>query len=127
MHIVGKISLDVYSVVAEDICTDEVIMTDERIAHIEDHHPGDYAQFSPYLPEILEAPDYIIRDERPNTAIVLKEIFDAEKQKYVRVALRLATISDRSDHKNSILTLMKIRKQEYNRLVKNKEVLYKRG
>ena len=58
---------------------------------------------------------------------MLKEIYDSEKQKYIRVALRLATVSDDPGYKNSVLTLMKIRKQEYNRLVKNKEVLYKRG
>lgn len=127
VHFVTKLDIEKYSCVTEGITTDEVIITDERMAHIEDHHPGDYEQFSPYLPEIIVDPDYIIRDDRQNTAIVLKEVFDLKNQKYVRVALRLATISDNPEYKNSILTLMKIRKQEYNRLVKNKEVLYKRG
>ncbi len=127
LHFVTKLDIEKYSCVTEGITTDEVIITDERIAHIEDHHPGDYEQYSPYLPEIIADPDYIIRDDHKGTAIVLKEIYDSEKQKYIRVALRLATVSDDPGYKNSVLTLMKIRKQEYNRLVKNKEVLYKRG
>lgn len=127
MHFVTRLDIEKYSCVTKDITTDEVIITDERIAHIEEHHPGDYERFSDYLPEIIMDPDYIIRDDHPNTAIVLKEIFDAERQRYIRIALRLATVSDDLAYKNSILTLMKIRRQEYDRLAKNKEVLYKRG
>ncbi|RKI78934.1 hypothetical protein D7V90_16685 [bacterium 1xD42-87] len=34
MHTIGKINRDIYKCVTEDIVTDEVIITDERIAHI---------------------------------------------------------------------------------------------
>lgn len=34
MHTIGKIDRNIYKCVTEDIVTDEVIITDERIAHI---------------------------------------------------------------------------------------------
>ena len=37
---VGKIDREVYSCVAGDIVTDEVIITDERVQHIKERHPG---------------------------------------------------------------------------------------
>lgn len=42
MHKVGKINIDIFKCVTEDIITNEVIITDERIEHIKDHHPNDY-------------------------------------------------------------------------------------
>ena len=36
----GKIDREVYSCVAGDIVTDEVIITDERVQHIKERHPG---------------------------------------------------------------------------------------
>ena len=39
---IGKIDIEIYKCVAEDIVTDEVIITDERIQHIKSRHPDDY-------------------------------------------------------------------------------------
>lgn len=126
MHSVGKIDRDIYKCITKDIVTDEVIITDERIEHIEQRHSGDYVRFGKYIPEIMSEPDYIIRDERPNTAVVLKMILDNDTGEYFRLALRLVTSSDDSTYKNSVITFMHIRKREYERVVRNKEVLYKK-
>ena len=104
--------------------TDEVVITDERIEHIKEHHPNDYERFSDYLPLIISEPDYILEDVRPNTAVILKEIVEQEER--FRLALRLVTPLDNPDYKNSIITFMKIRQKEWNRLIKNKTVLYKK-
>lgn len=127
MHTVGKIDRDIYKCITGDIVTDEVIITDERIQHIEYNHPGDYKHFGTYIPSIISEPDYLIRDERPNTAIVLKKVFNHDTGEYFRLALRLATSSDDSSYKNSIITFMHIRKREYERIVRNKEILYKKA
>ena len=34
MHLIGKIDKNIYKCITEDIVTDEVIITDERIRHI---------------------------------------------------------------------------------------------
>lgn len=124
MREVGRIDIEKYRCVAEEIITDEVVITDERIAHIREHHPNDYERFSGYLSLIISEPDYIIEDVRPNTAVVLKEI--VENKERFRLALRLVTPGDHPKYKNSIITFMKIREKEWNRLIRNKTVLYKK-
>jgi len=121
---IGKIDIERYKCVTSNITTDEVIITDERIAHIKNRHPGDYERFCSYLPQIVSDPDFIMRDKRPNTAMILKEI-DEEGERF-RLALRLVTPEDHNDYKNSILTFLKIHEKEWNRLVKNKEILYRK-
>ena len=125
LHFIGKIDKHMYQGVTSDIVTDEVIITDERIEHIKNHHPNDYERYQSYLSLMVESPDYIIADERPNTALVLKEIFDENTNECFRLALRLATSSDCENYKNSILTFWKTREKEYSRLIKNKNILYK--
>ena len=126
VHTVGKIDRDIYKCITDDIVTDEVIITDERIAHIESRHPGDYQRYQKYVADMVLDPDYIIKDDRSFTAMVLKEFEDTDRSKHFRLALRLLTSADDQDFKNSVITFMKIRKKEYMRLVKNKQVLYKK-
>lgn len=120
---VCDLDIEKYRCVSPDIRTSEVIITDERIKHIQERHPEDFERYSGYLKEIVEKPDYIIEDTRPDTAMVLKEI--EEQGEHFRVALRLVTPADHPNYKNSIITFMKIRKKEWDRLLRNKKVLYK--
>lgn len=126
MHSVGKLDIEKYKCVTSDIQTDEVIITDERIQHIKDRHPKDFENFVEYISEVIAEPDYIIEDERPFTAMVLKEFYEPEKKEFVRLSLRLITSVDSNKYKNSIITFMKIREKEYKRLLKNKKILYKK-
>ena len=125
VNFVCKLDKELYKVITEDIRTDEVIITDERIQHIQERHPDDYERFSAYLAEIVQNPDYIIRDPRPQTGMLLKEITVGETSEHFRVALRLAASQDPAHYKNSIITFLKIRQKEWERLIHNKEILYK--
>ena len=125
VNFVCKLDKELYKVITEDIRTDEVIITDERIQHIQERHPDDYERFSAYLAEIVQNPDYIIRDPRPQTGMLLKEITVGETGEHFRVALRLAASQDPAHYKNSIITFLKIRQKEWERLINNKEILYK--
>ena len=73
-----KISRQLYSVVDEEILTEDVVITEQQILHIEEGHPGDYDRLLQYLPQVLQEPDYILRGNRPHTALVLKEILTPE-------------------------------------------------
>ena len=125
VNFVCKLDKELYKVITEDIRTDEVIITDERIQHIQERHPDDYERFSAYLAEIVQNPDYIIRDPRPQTGMLLKEITVGETGEHFRIALRLAASQDPVHYKNSIITFLKIRQKEWERLIHNKEILYK--
>lgn len=124
VHRVGTINREIYKCITEDIITDEVIITDNQIQHIKYRHPNDYERFSEYFGEIVSNPDYIVETPKPNTALILKEII-IEKEQF-KTVLRLVTSSDNREYKNSIITFMKIDEKEWNRLLRNKRVLYKK-
>jgi len=121
---VGKLDKDIYRCVTDDITTDEVIITNVQIQHVMERHPGDYERFFGFFREIISNPDYIIEANKPNTAVVLKEIQAADES--FKLVLRLAVSTDSPNYKNSIITFMKIDKKDLERLVRNKKVLYKR-
>ena len=124
VHSIGKIDREIYKCITEDIRSDEVIITDNQIQHIKDRHPKAYERFSGWFGEIVRNPDYIVETPKPNTALILKEII-TEKEKF-KTVLRLATSVDNKEYKNSIITFMKIDEKEWNRLLRNKRVLYKK-
>lgn len=124
VHYIGKINTDIYKCVTENIQTDEVIITDERILHIKDRHPNDFERYCGYMREIVEEPDYIIEANKPHTALILKKFSDGAET--FKTVLRLVTPADNPAIKNSIITFMKIDEKEWNRLIRNKKVLYKR-
>lgn len=123
MYLVGKIDIKIYNCITKDITTDEVIITDERIQHIKEHHPNNYEQYYSYMHSIIENPEYIIEANKPNTALILKSFSNGNET--FKTVLRLITSSDNSKFKNSIITFMKINEKEWNRLLKNKKILYK--
>ena len=124
MQIVGKIDIDKYRCVTDDIATNEVIITDERIQHIKERHPNDYERFCSYITEIIDNPDYIIKAAKPNTAVLLKEIVgQGEKFKLV---LKLKINDDPDDYKNSVLTFWRIGDATWHKTLKNKIILYSR-
>ena len=125
MHFVRKINKAIYRCISEDIQTEDVIITEERIQHIRDRHPDDYDKFCRFLKEIVARPDFIVETNKPNTALILKE-FIGEKGETFKTVLRLVTSTDDPSFKNSIITFMKINRKEWTRLLKNKRIIYKR-
>lgn len=124
MVIVGKIDLDIYKCVCGDITTDEVVLTEERIAHIKERHPSDYEKYTAYLSEIVREPDYILEANKPNTAFVLKHI-EREGEQF-ELILRLQTAADIQGHQNSIITFLRVDQKRYRRYLRTKKILYKR-
>ena len=122
MVTIGKIDKNIYKCISNDIVTDEVIITDERIQHIKDRHPNDYERFYNLLTDIVEHPQYIIETSKPNTALILKEFSDGIEQ--FKTVLRLTTSTDNPNFKNSIITFMKINDKEWSRMLRNKKILY---
>lgn len=124
VHTIGKIDKNIYKCVSEDIVTDEVIITDERIAHIIQRRGQDfYKKYSQYFGEILDNPDYIFPD-RENTALVCKKIINDGK--YINVALRLVTSVDNSKYKNSIITAVGESEKRFAQRLRNNKPLYKK-
>lgn len=124
MRTVGHIDIEKYRCITDDITTDEVIITEERIQHIKERHPGDYERYIGYISEILADPDYVIEASKPNTGVILKEI-EAAGEKF-KVILRVKVGNDPAGYRNSILSFWHIGDTTWNKNVKNKKILYKR-
>ena len=122
MQYIGKIDKRKYTKISNDITVEDVILTDKQVEHIKQRHPNDYEQSFKYLKEIVENPDYIIRDTKPNTGFLLKMFL--EKDKRFQLILRLHTSEDIEGHKNSIITFLKINRKKYNQYLRNKEIVW---
>lgn len=125
MRIVGRIDAARFKDVADNIHTDEVVMTDERIEHIKERHPHDYERFFSYIPQIISDPDYIIEANKDHTAVILKEII--ENGERFKLILRLKVISDPPEYRNSIISFWHIGETTWNKTIKNKKILYKKA
>ena len=101
------------------------VITEEQILHIEEGHPGDYGRLSAYISQVLQEPDYILRGNRPHTALVLKEISTPDLT--AEIILRLKVSSDPEEYKNSIITMWSISQKRFRRLLRQSEILYKKG
>ena len=122
VHIIGKIDIEKYKCVTEDIKTDEVIITDKQIEHIKERHPNDYERYFNYAKEIIEKPDYILEANKPNTAFILMHIVDNGKN--YQLILRLKTSSDPKGYKNSVITFLKVDDKKWAKYLRNKKILY---
>lgn len=127
VKVIGKIDRSMFRAIALEITTDEVILTSERADHVRQRHPEDFDRYQQYLQTVITAPDYILRDKKPASAILLKELQLMDDNPAICLALRLATPDDGPARKNSILTFWKVKKKEFRRLIRSREVLYKRG
>jgi len=125
MHtVIGRIDLDIFKVVAADIATDVVVITDECLQHIKNRHPNDAERYFDCLRDIVEEPDYILEANKPNSAVLLKRFSEMEKN--FQLVLRLKTAADLDGRMNSIITFMKIYDSKYRQFLRTKKILYKR-
>ena len=105
------------------IITKKVVLTKERIQHIQKRHPGDYEKYSKYLPDILKNPDYILEDkEMKDTVLMLKTL--QEDNKNIQVVIKLITEIEDTNRSNSIITFWHIRERNYRKLIDNGKIIY---
>ena len=114
----------IYRCITDDIKTDDVIITDERIQHIKERHPDDYERFCSYIPHIISAPDYIIEANKDNTAVILKEIFDLENGNKFKLILRISVKNDPKDYKNSVISFWQIGETTWKKTIKKNTPLH---
>ncbi len=124
VHYIGKIDRTIYNCITKDIITDDVIITEERISHIKDHHPNDFEIYSENIKTAISDPDYILQANKPNSAFILKSI--GVKNKNIQLILRLVTSEDDNSYKNSIITFLVISDKKWKKYVRNKKILYRK-
>ena len=120
---IGRIDLDIYKCIAEDIVTDEVVITNNQIEHIKERHEDVLETILENMKEIIENPDYIIEDRRENTGLIVKKI---ESSDNIQMVLRICTSKDPKGYKNSIISSWKISEKRLQNYLRNKRILYKK-
>ena len=90
-----------------DIKTDKLIITKERIEHINKRHANDYDLYGKYMLEIISNPDYILEDiENINTVLYLKNIQELNLQ----MVIKIETQTD-INRANTVITFWHMRKR----------------
>lgn len=119
----GKINTAVFEKEFGKIQTDEIIVTNERLSHIKNRHPEDYALFERYGKESVSTPDLIIKDEKnKGTVFMVKKLPDININAVVRVVLE----SDDRRLKNSVMTFYRIGDKKLKKLIEKNSLLYKK-
>ena len=100
-----------------------VELTDERMAHIQEHHPDDYAQCIDHVESVIEAPDLILEDHKnPMTAMFIRSF----EELGVNVIIKLALSSNKED-RSFIVTIHPVGERSIKKLENKNKVVYKSG
>ncbi len=118
-----KLDKSLYGRISDELDSDEVVITEERIRHIRANHPEDYDRFISYIPRVISDPDYIIEANKAHTVVILKEIVDNGER--LKLVLRLRISTDPADYKNSVISFWRIGKSTWDKTLRNKVILYK--
>lgn len=119
----GKIDRDLLGGAFGNIPTDELIITNERLTHIQERHPQDVALFQQYGAETAQNPDLIIQDcSRSGTVFMVKKLPDTN----LNVVVRLSLGNDEKHPKHSVMTFYRIREKNLKKLEAKNILLYKR-
>ena len=124
MQYIGRINTELFQKISNTIITDIVVLTEKQREHIKERHPEILEK---YFSEIIEKPDYILKDNaRENTALLLKTIIsDERKIGNVNLVLRLAIDNDDEHNKNSIIICIPIGKNRLKSYINNGKIVYK--
>ncbi len=109
---IGKINVDMLKRFFS-IKTDRLIITKERIEHINERHNNDYNLYGRLIPEIIENPHYILKD-----IMTIKEL-------NLQIVVKLQTESN-VNKANSVITFWHMRKRSYVQIIKKNEKIFEK-
>lgn len=118
---IGKIDINKYAKLCDkEITTNEVIITNKQIEHINEERKGTYEKYQNKLKQIITNPDYIIEDTKhKETGLVIKKY-----SKNVILVLKLNTSNN--EKKNSIITIWEIKEKRLERYLLTHKIIYKK-
>ena len=124
MQYIGRIDKNKFVGILANISSDEVIITDERIQHINNGRGSEfYETYSKYFSDVISDPDIIFEDKK-YTAAVVKRIDDGVQ--HLNLILRLVAPDNDGEFKNSIITAIGIGDKRLETYRKNKKIVYKK-
>ena len=124
MVVIGRIDREIFRCIAEDIVTEEVVMTDNQLEHILQRHPEVFPVVMDVVRDTLRDPDYIIEDKHPYTGLVVRRLETGSES--LQVVLRICTSEDQPGYKNSVISCWEISERRLQNYLRNKKILYNR-
>ena len=103
--------------------TTEVVVTEERVAHIKERHPEDFTLFEQYGAETVLFPDLLILDEKHAGIVFAVRRLEESN---LNVVVRLALETDKNEYKNSVMTFYRLRDRNLKKLLEKNRLLYSR-
>lgn len=99
--------------------TTKVILRKERLQHIEERHPEVVEIIKNNFNEIIENPDYVLKDgKNENTILLIREFENKAYNTVIKISVK-----ENTELKNSTLTFYKIRDREVRRLCNISKVI----
>ena len=117
---IGKLNRRLFKRIHIDLITDRVILTYERLNHIEHKRQKLFNEVKNVLSNVIYNPDYIYQDwnNRPNTIVLIKK-FNTELN--ISIVLKVAIPNDKRHKENSVITMIKIGEKTFNKIIRNKK------
>ena len=119
----GKLNLEPLEKAYGTIQTDEVVITVERMQHVQNRHKEDYELLWGSVSKVVSNPDIIIKDEKNNGTIFM---IGKVQESNLNVVVRVALSTDKKGLKNSIMTFYRLREKNLKKILGKNQVLYKK-
>jgi len=127
--LVGRLDTEQYKVLGP-LLTDEVVVTQRQLDHMQARHPEDFARFHSLIPDVVNDPDWIIEDTKnPNSYLLFRRFAFSEagvENVLLQLVLRIHVTGDDPTFKNSVISMWEISERRLNNYLRNGKVLYKR-
>ena len=120
---IGKIDKNKLSKYASKIIIEDVIITDERLAHIKEHHPELEDKEIKSAEEVLKSPDYIFEDRKNKDTLLMVKRLKLNKKNY-RMVVKLNTSIDIEDKFNSVISFWHISEKKLGQYIRNEKIIY---
>ena len=72
MYFISRIDKEIFKAIAPAIATDEVVFTGKQAQHVQERHPKAYERHFDHLKEIVESPDFLLRDTKHATTTLVE-------------------------------------------------------
>ncbi|MBR2289722.1 MAG: hypothetical protein IJ867_03770 [Clostridia bacterium] len=124
MKYIGKLDVNKLGKYKDKIVTEDVIITNERIEHIKEHHPELKNRELKFIKKLLKNPDYIFEDRKnKDTILMVKEY--RYYNKLFRMVVKLNTNIEAIDKFNSIISFWHISKKKLEQYKRNEKIIFK--
>ena len=126
VHTVGRLENKIYREKYKDLITDEVIITDNQIEHIEERRKGFYDKYKQDFLNAINNPDIVFEDSKYKNTVLVCKITEKTESKGICIVLRLVLMNDNPNYKNSIITAYPIKDTRLEKYKITKKILYEK-